>query len=373
MTPIRKTVVVLGAGPAGLSIAYELKRRSVDYIVLEKGAVPGESFSHYPKNIFFGPWLNNTLPGSRVAWNWRLRRATQSAYTWYLGEYARHNQLPIHYGREVLQVDREGDGFRVHTTQGIYQCQLLVNCSGYFSTPNVPNYPGQNQSPLVFLHSQNYREAADLTRRMSGEGKRVLVVGAGLTAGETLVDLHRSGYKVSLSHRGPLVFGPSPLREAVLAPINWLLERATLALKLRPNSNPPMAGGLTQKLINSKQVATYPGIDRFEGSTVVFVDGQRCQLDAVVWGTGYNYTTAHLRGLLGDGPVLLNRMESSEVPGLFFLGLDHQRTYRSRFLRGIRADARILGEILAERMAKAPLPRFAEEYEFDLEKIPALV
>ena len=373
MTPIRKTVIVLGAGPAGLSIGYELKRRNVDYVILEKGSVAGESFSHYPKNIFFGPWLNNTLPGSRVAWNWRLRRATQPAYTWYLGEYARHNELPIQFDREVLLVDREGDGFRVHTSQGPYQCQFLVNCSGYFSTPNIPTYPGQAQSPLTFMHSQQYREASDLVKVLGRDHGRVLVVGAGLTAGETMLDLHRKGFEVSLSHRGPLVFGPSPLREAVLAPINWLLERATLALKLRPNSNPPMAGGPTQKLIASGAVKTYPGIDHFDRDSVVFVDRQRLSLDAVVWATGYNYTTAHLSSLLGEGPVQVNKMESSEVPGLFFLGLDHQRTYRSRFLRGIRADARLLGEILAERMAKAPLPRFAEEYEFDLEKIPALV
>ena len=80
----KTTILILGAGPAGLSIGYELTRRNLDFLILEKGKVAGESFTHYPQNIFFGPWVNNTLPGSRVAWNWLLRRSTQPAYSWYL-------------------------------------------------------------------------------------------------------------------------------------------------------------------------------------------------------------------------------------------------------------------------------------------------
>jgi len=373
MTPIRKTIIVLGAGPAGLSIGYELTRRAVDFVILEKGKVAGESFSHYPRNIFFGPWLNNTLPGSRIAWSWRLKRSTQPAYTWYLGQYARHYNLPIDFEREVIRVDREGELFRVETSQGVYLCQFLVNCSGYFSTPNIPHYPGQLNSSLTFMHSQSYRDSRDLQQRLGREGGRVMVVGAGLTAGETIMDLHKAGYQVALSHRGPLVFGPSPLKEAILSPFYWVAERIRLMLKIPTNSNPPMAGGLTETLVRSGQVKSYPEIANFEQNRVNFVDGQQCELDAVVWATGYRYTSAHLRHLLGEGAPTVEKMESTQIPGLFFLGLDQQRTYRSRFLRGIRADARILGRILEERLAKAPLPTFEEEFEVDLEQVPAIV
>lgn len=367
-------VVIIGAGPAGLSIGYELTRRGIDFVILEKGQEAGHSFAQYPKNIFFGPWLNNTLPGSRVAWNWRLKRSTQPAYTWYLGEYARHNQLPIQFNCTVNRVDREGEGFRVHTSQGSYACRWLVNCSGYFSTPNLPHYPGQLNSTLTFMHSHDYREAEDLRRKLGRNSGRVLVVGGRLTAGETVLDLHRQGFAVSLSHRRPLKFGPSPWQEALLSPFNWLWERVSLALKLRPDSYPVMAGGPVQKLVRRGQVPTYGAIEEIDGNRVIFTDGRLAEFDAVIWATGYRYTTEHLRGLLSDGPLQLNQeMESSEVPGLFFLGLDGQRTYRSRFLRGIRADARKLGQILDTRRAQEPLPWFAEEHEFDLEKVPALV
>lgn len=366
--------VIIGAGPAGLSIGYELTRRNIDFVILEKGQQAGQSFAQYPKNIFFGPWLNNTLPGSRVPWNWRLRRATQPAYTWYLGEYARHNRLPIQFGCNVTRVERDGEGFRVHTNRGVYSCRWLVNCSGYFSTPNVPHHPGQLHSGLTFMHSHDYREAEDLARKLGRSKGKVLVVGGRLTAGETIWDLHQHGFEVSISHREPLRFGPSPFQEALISPITWVWERVALALNLQVDSFPYMAGGPVPKLVRRGEVKVYTGISEFADKEVVFSDGRRAEFDAVVWCTGYRYTTDHLRGLVSDGPLQLNQdMESAEVPGLFFLGLDSQRTFRSRFLRGIRADARKLGQILDTRRAQTPLPWFAEEHEFDLEKVPALV
>lgn len=369
-----KTVIVLGAGPAGLAIGYELSRRGIDYVILEKGKVAGESFSRYPHNIFFGPWLNNTLPGSRVGWSWLLRRATQPAYTWYLGEYARRHNLPIDFNTEVHSVEHDSDGFRVSTSQGSYRSQLLVNCSGYFSTPNLPNYPGQEASSIVTMHSHQFRDYTDLQRKLGGRaGGKVLVVGAGLTAGETLMELYKNGYQVSLSHRDRLVFGPSPEMEALLSPFSWVVEQLSVAFGVRRNSNPPMAGGRVKQLIEAGTIPLYRGISRFEHDSIVFVDGRQASFDAVVWATGYHYTTRHLRGLLPEGPILLQGMESARVDGLYFLGLDQQRTYRSRFLRGIREDAEQLGQALARRLARQPLWEEVEEPMIDLDRCPALV
>lgn len=368
------TVLVLGAGPAGLSIGYELSRRGIDYLILEKGKVAGESFSRYPHNIFFGPWLNNTLPGSKVGWSWLLRRATQPAYTWYLGEYARCHHLNIQFNTEVHSVERNAEGFRVSTSQGEFQGRLLVNCTGYFSSPQVPQYPGQEATSIVTMHSHQFRDYTDLKRKLGGRsGGKVLVVGAGLTAGETLMELYKNGYQVSLSHRDRLVFGPSPTVESLLSPFSWVVEQLSVAFGVRRNSNPPMAGGRVRSLIEAGTIPLYKGISRFEQDSVVFVDGRQATFDALVWATGYHYTARHLRGTLPEGPILLQGMESAQVDGLYFLGLDQQRTYRSRFLRGIREDSELLGQALAQRLARQPLWEEPEEPMIDLDRCPALV
>lgn len=369
----RTTILILGAGPAGLSIGYHLARRNIDFLILEKGQSAGESFTHYPNNIFFGPWVNNTLDGSRVPWHWLLRRSTQPAYSWYLQEYARRQCLPIQYRARVDKVERDGEGFLVSTSQGQFRSFILVNCTGYFSTPNIPNYPGQDDSPIRTMHTCQYQTIDDLRRIMGLQSGRVLVVGSGLSAGEMITDLHRNRFEVALSHRGQLVFGPSPFMEAVLSPFCWMAERTALKLGLRLNSNPPMAGGETRRLIESGVVPAFPAIEHISGSQISFVNGQNGRFDGMVWATGYRYTVNHLHDLLPDGPIQLSEMESLAVPGLYFLGLDQQRSYRSRFLRGIRSDARRLGQILATRLARTAPPPEVEDSLFDLDALPELV
>jgi len=351
MSRVHREVVVIGAGPAGLGIGYHLSRFGVDFEILERGQRAGESFYHYPKNIFFGPWLNNMLDGSHLPVSWWLRRSRQPDYARYLTKYAEVFRLPIRTSVEVESVEMHPPHFLVKTNQGEMTCNLLVSCAGYYSTPLVPSLPGLDEASVVWMHSHDYREAKDLVGRLNGS-RRVLVVGAGLTAGECLLELYRAGCQVSLSHRGPLEFGPSPTKEALTSPFAWVQERIALALGIQLRSNPPMAGGETERLVRSGEVATFPEIIDVHQNLARFVDGTQLEVDAVVFCTGYRYTVSQLKPLLPEGPIEIKNFESVTRPGLFFLGMDCLRTYRSRFLRGIRSDARRLAPILVERLAR---------------------
>ena len=56
-------ILILGAGPAGLSLAYELSQRGLDYLILEKASEVGHTFYSMTDSTEYGPWLNNTLSG----------------------------------------------------------------------------------------------------------------------------------------------------------------------------------------------------------------------------------------------------------------------------------------------------------------------
>ena len=353
-------VIVLGAGPAGLAVAYELLRRGVTPLVLEKGATAGASFAQFPRNIYFGPWLNNLLPGSSIDWAWLLKRSTQPAYHKYLQDYAHQNRLPVKYGVAVQSIAQDGDGFRIQTSAGEYRCHLLVNCTGYFTRPYTPNYPGLDSTRVAHMHVSQYRDPATVLNILKRRSGRILVVGKRLSAGETFVELHNAGYQMALSYRGKkLRFGPTTWGEALFSPINWIFERISVALRVRKHSYPLMAGGDSKKLIENGQVATYSNIARFNENTVVFEDGREERFDLVIFATGYRAAMAHLESLLGPQPnePKLKNMESTEVSGLFFLGVDQQRTYRSRFLRGIVEDSRLVAELVARRAQRLPSPR----------------
>ncbi len=351
-------VIIIGAGPAGLSVAYELIRRGVEPLVLEKGAAAGASFAQFPRNIFFGPWLNNLLPGSGIDWAWLLRRSTQPAYTKYLQDYAHQNRLQVKCGVEVLEVRHDGDLFQLETSEGPMTSPLVVNCSGYFSRPFTPPYPGLEATRIPWMHVSAYREPQSVVERLQRSAGRILVVGKRLSAGETMVELHNIGYQVSLSHRGKLRFGPSQFQEALLSPLTWMLERLAVALRIRQNSYPDMAGGESRRLVKSGQVKTLPDIASFQEDSITFVDGQQQRYDLVIFATGYRPAIRHLAPLLNpEQPLQLKNMESEQAPGLFFLGVDQQRTYRSRFLRGIVEDSRYLAELVARRALRLASPR----------------
>lgn len=364
--PTYKSVVVLGAGPAGLAVGRELKLRGVDCVILDKASCPGESFRNFPTAIHLGPWLNNTLPGSTVAWLWLLRRTKPSAYARYLAEYARNFKLPLHLNTSVQRVVQTSKGFSVVTSHGTCDCDAVVNATGYFNKPYVPDYPGLATTSIPWIHVAKYRNP-DTVRPL---GRRVLIVGRRVSAGETMIDLARAGFEVELSHRSPLKFALSPTLEALFSPIAALVEKISLKLKLRPDSYPPMAGGETQRLISSGQVKTRPDIERIEGKSVVFSDGTQQSYDFIIFATGYRAVMDHLESLIlrdAQGDPEMREMESTRTRGLFFMGVENQRTYRSRFLRGIRRDAPRVAELVAQR-----LPSLANRRERFVDEIAAV-
>jgi len=348
----RKTsasVLIIGGGPAGLSISYELARRGIDSLILEAGPVAGASFAAFPRNIFFGPWVNNLLPGSSVHWRWLLNRSTQPSYARYLQEYCRANHLPIRTGVKVLEVGKHGEQFRVETSAGVYEAPLVINATGYFSHPYIPQYPGAGESSIPQIHVAQYRDANTVRNLLGRSSGRVLVVGKRLSAGETMCELYHAGFQVTLAHRGKLRFGPSQFQEALISPIVWVYERLGAYLNLKFNSYPRMAGGESRRLIRTGQVPTRPNIERFYEDRVRFQNGFEERFDLVIYATGYRAALDHLKGLLGNEEPELQGMESARVSGLFFLGLDGLRSFRSRFLRGIRRDSLALAEIVARR------------------------
>jgi hypothetical protein len=70
-----------------------------------------------------------------------------------------------------------------------------------------------------------------------------------------------------------------------------------------------------------------------------------------LFATGFRPALDHLAGLnlpldAGSGLPQLREFECIAAPDLFFLGIDHARNFQSRFIRGLRRDAVLLGRRL---------------------------
>jgi putative flavoprotein involved in K+ transport len=308
-------------------------------------------------NTSYGPWLNGLLVDSSVPWFDLLRRATRERYAQYLSDYAISHDLDYVPDVMVEKVVRSEDGFVVKTSRGDFPARFVVNATGYFSNPRIPDYPGARESKIPQLHAAEYQEPDTIRRLLGSNRGRILIVGKRLSAGEAMESLHSAGFEVCLSHRSPIRFGPSILVEACLSPFTFLWEelRARIPGSYLPwNLDVKMRGGVQRSLIDSGHVKCYPDIERFTERTVVFKDGREEEFAAVLYATGYRPALRHLEGLvdLREGMPQLKGMESADVPGLFFLGLIGLRTFRSQFLRGIRQDACELANVLAKRMTR---------------------
>ncbi|MEW6282355.1 MAG: FAD-dependent oxidoreductase, partial [Candidatus Eremiobacterota bacterium] len=247
-------VLIIGGGPGGLALGFELGRRGVDYLILERAPWLGNTFRTMAANTTYGPWINNVLPCTRPSWNIALRRTNREEYAQYLSEYAIRNDLRYRTGIEVQGIQRGPDGFQVRTDQGEFRARSVVNATGYFSNPFRPVYPGAAESCIRQIHAAAFRDP-DTVRCLVGRNRaRVLLVGKRMTAGEVMQSLYRAGFLVWISHRSPIRYGPSSFMEACLSPFTFMLEKT---LRHVPGLPEPrhmtylMCGGEPRRLIES--------------------------------------------------------------------------------------------------------------------------
>jgi putative flavoprotein involved in K+ transport len=352
-------VLILGAGPAGLAMGRELSLRSIPYLILDKEDMVGSTFVKMTESTTFGPWLNNTLPGSPMPLSRRLSRTTRADYARYLREYAVQHQLNVQLQTTVQSAHKEEHRFVVHCAGGAcYRATYLVNATGIFSKPNLPYYPVLEECDIPYIHSADYRSPATV-RSLTGLslGARVLIVGSRLSAGEIMQELHEAGHQVAISHREPIETWPSPLEEALISPFTYLWEGLSLRMGFqRPtNLQPRLRRGRQWSLLTRGKVQTRPAVVQTEPKRVVFSDGRTEEYDLLIFATGYRPALDHLQPMLGQPTPWVSGLEAVEVPNLFFLGLTGSRTFRSEFLRGIREDVPYLGEVLQQRRSLTPI------------------
>ncbi|MEL7213747.1 MAG: FAD-dependent oxidoreductase [Pseudomonadota bacterium] len=339
-------VIIIGAGPAGLCTAYELQRRGIKATLLEAGSHPGWSWSNMAENItVLSPWKRNVMNGSRWSVFNMHRQPPVREYQLYLETYAEQNALDVICDCSVERVDRDDDGrFSLTTSNGPMKAKRVVNATGYFFNPKLPRFEGHD-AQLPMIHSQQFKSVAKLVKDFP-DIKRLLVIGGRVSAGQTATELALSKrFDVDLCLRHPLRFSRDPWLQKLAFWIFYLVEDhwAKTKPQMLEDTNPPMEGGVTRRLIEKGEIKKRPCIAKIDGKTVHFDDGQTADYDLLLACTGYDVVSKHLEPLQSahDSPIMPTdgQFASPTVPGLYFIGVDKIRTFRSRYLRGIREDS----------------------------------
>ncbi len=180
-------VIIVGAGPAGLSAALAAIEHKLNYIVLDQLQVGG-TILHYPHRK-----LVMTQPVEIPLYGWLTREEySKEELLEIWGDIVRRFKIDVRSGERVDDVSKEDGVFRVITNAGIYRSQTVVLALGRRGTPRKLGVDGE-ESPKVMYQLVDAR---------SYEGKNLLVVGGGDSAVEAAIGLAREpGNRVWISYR----------------------------------------------------------------------------------------------------------------------------------------------------------------------------
>ena len=314
-------IIVVGAGPAGLAMAYELQRRGLAYRVLERERVGAAWTHHYDRLHLHTLKAVSGLPGLPMPASYPSFPSAAQFHA-YLRAYATHFALKISTGVSLERADFAQGQWQLHTSAGPLSAKLLVLATGIWSAPVRPAIPGEAEFGGPIIHSRDYHNPQPYA------GQRVLVVGTGNSGSEIAVDLAAHGVGTALAVRSGVAFGPK-LHSATLARLAaWLFrtlprplaERllrrrnfAELGLPLPPGSpldHFPVVGYELPQAVAAGRVATYGALVRLSHGTAHFADGRATPCDAVILATGFRPaldSVAHTLELDARGRPRLDR------------------------------------------------------------------
>jgi hypothetical protein len=345
-------IAVIGAGPAGVSVALSLRDRGLRPLLIDRADQVGSSWrSRYDRLK-----LNTGRPFSHLP-NRRYPKGTAMFPTRddvvaHLDRHAREAGIELRLGTEVTRIDRQGTGWRLETSTGDIAARQVVVAVGNQHTARIPDWPGADGFAGAMLHSSAYRNPHPY------QGKNVLVVGSGSSGMEIAHDLATGGAgNVWLAVRTPpnilLRSLPGGLPgDLISLPMYRLPVRVADAIGRRARlanlgdlsefGLPIPDEGVFSKVKRLEQVPSLVDMDvidavrdgsieivttvqSFDCDKVVLVDGSRLDPHAVVLATGYVRGLEPLVGHLGvldakGKPVSWGVRPAAK--GLRFIGYD---------------------------------------------------
>lgn len=291
-------IVVIGAGQAGLSAAYHLKREGIEpgkgFVVLDDEFGSGGAWQHRWDSLTLSNVNGiNDLPG--MGFSEAVNRDDKElranvALPQYYEKYEKTFGLPVIRPVNVLEVTERNGRFLIHTNGLQFSARGIINATGTWKTPHCPKYPGWDKFEGRQLHTGEYKNAEEFI------GKHVIIVGGGISAVQLLGELSKVTKTTWVTRRPPdfrpYEFNPELGREAVA----MVDERVRMGLP--PNSvvsvtglpiTPAIADMLKTGVLDRK-----PMFQEITAKGVKWEDGTEMEADVIFWNTGFRHSLDHL-------------------------------------------------------------------------------
>ncbi|MCW5961436.1 MAG: NAD(P)-binding domain-containing protein [Pyrinomonadaceae bacterium] len=181
-------LIIIGAGPAGISAAYEAEKAGLRYLVIEKGLIANTIYN-YPVGLTVFSTTNELEFEAGDLQPAREKPTREELLSYYV-RFVLDNELKIQWEEEVRSVEKTGDGrFFVKTEKGEYTAQNVLFAMGAMDNPRKLGVKGEDL-PKVHDH---FRETYPWVK------KKALIVGGGNSAGEAALFLAEEGAIATLA------------------------------------------------------------------------------------------------------------------------------------------------------------------------------
>lgn len=349
--------VIIGAGQAGLSVAYHLAQRGVRFVVLEANKRVGDNWrKRWDSLRLFTPARFDGIAGMPFPAP-RFEFPTKDEMAEYLESYAKRFKLPVRTGVHVENVSREGGRYIVTTRDRCYEAEHVVVAMANYQIPRIPAFAAQLAPDIVQLHSSEYRNPSQL--RPGG----VLIVGAGNSGAEIAKEVVRTHPTwVSGRDTGHIPFRPSSaIGRYLLMPVLFRVVFHRVLTTRTPMGRKAREGAVTHGAplirVQPKDLAAL-GVNRVERTVEaknglpVLEGGRALDVTNIIWCTGFDtgfssWIDLAVFGARGE-PKHERGVVTSE-PGLYFVGLHFLYSLSSMMIHGVSRDAEHIATVIKSR------------------------
>lgn len=400
--------IVVGGGQAGLAARYELAKRGIDHVVLERESVAAKWRERWDSFTLVTPNWTVKLPGAEYAGPEPDGFLPRDEIVSHLERYASVPGGEIVTGVEATQVSESpAGGYRVETSAGSCEAKAVIVASGTFQKPKRPPSIGHPSPGILELHSSAYRNPDQLPPG------GVLIIGSAQTGtqlGDELLDAGRSVF-ISTGRSGRL-----PRRYRGSDGFVWF-ERLGLfqqpvealpSLAARATGNPHLSGKAGGRTLNLHRMASqgavllgrltdldgtrahfaddrdanlrggdeyannlrseidkliavdrhdtpeadpaddYWGTDGFEQPERSTIDLADEGISTILWSAGYSYDYSWVKPARLDATGYpIQRPDYSDSRGLYFLGMHFLHWRKSGIFYGVGDEAAAIADHIA--------------------------
>ena len=303
---VTPSVLIIGAGPAGLASAYALRQRGIAFALVERSQRVGDTWaSVYPSLRLNTTRFYSHMPDMRFPLGYGIF-ASGAQYHQYLQAYAAKHRFPIQFERAVQRVSRASDGihWQVSYADGATEYYpAVISATGVFGNPSLPHIEGMDSYQGTLIHAHDYRHTEQL------RGRRVLVVGTGPSGVDIAVAAAQVAHSTAIAIRSGIDLRrryPLGLPQQMWLMLALNLPRRTCHALMRTVGKRgfpeqaryglarPQQGGLTAyqgrellDLAKAGKVTPVRAPVRFHPHSIELDDGTFNDADMVIMATGY--------------------------------------------------------------------------------------